>query len=763
MRVLTPLTRNADRVGPVWQAEYAPTPPTTQVLSVETEGPVTIALDPASCQSSATAALTAPALIYGTGDYGFQQKALALIKAAGGGAYWTLDSPTGGTDQSIGAHNATAAGGTTVGGHTATFPPILGAAPSCTDFDGVTNVMTTLYAAFVNGTVRSAFGWAYRDTSGTVDVIFAGDPASGQPSMRLDSGTNGVTSFVNSTNSTAWAGAWAPGNTVWGLWIWVFDEAGDTLALMVNGALVSSQAQVGAYSATPGNFKLAASGSGSANPFDGKMGHVGVVEGAITTTDGALLNRYAYQPALYAGGQSSATASITAPTAVPLQPASCTSSATAAITAPALIFGTGEYGFKQQAVALIAAAGGGLYWAQDAVTAAVDQSIGAHNGTAQGGLTVGGETTIVPPIAGLPASCTEYDGVGNWLSATYQPAVNGTTRSLGFWVYRDTSTTHDTIWSTSAANSPNLSLFQNNRNIVFNPNNATNTTWTNAQPALTGAWFFPVLVFDEAADQVSLYVGGVLQSTQTNASAWNTGGNMRLGTGTAGFNWADVKMGPHFIVEGGLTATDVALLNRYSYAPPLYAGGQSSATLALKAPTTIPLQAATCTSSATAAVKAPTQVPLQTAACQSSATLAVKVPTQVPLGPANALLTATLALRAATAIGLQPAAAVSVATLALRATTRIPLGAATGVCSTANLVISFFVAAPDTSIPLQAVELNALATGVLVLNDEGTGGVGPDPRGVVVLNLALGGSVLNDEETAGDVARARVGGSPEGV
>lgn len=200
------------------------------------------------------------------------------ILALGPSLYWALDAQTGATDLSGNGRNGTGTGDITIGGYS--DGPLAGT-DSATDFDGSDDRITSTYNPFQNGTVRTFMGWAWRDTSSSVDVLFAAD-VSGSVQIKLLSGVNTL-QFAASTTGTDWTGAW-PGNGQWVHWAIVFNEPADTAALYLNGALVSSQAKTDAYAASPGNLEVAAR-VGTTDPFNGKMAHVAVWERGLTADE----------------------------------------------------------------------------------------------------------------------------------------------------------------------------------------------------------------------------------------------------------------------------------------------------------------------------------------------------------------------------------------------------------------------------------------------------------------------------------------------
>lgn len=200
----------------------------------------------------------------------------ALILSDGGInllGYWTLGASGGLTDRSTGGHNGTAQGGVTIGGVAGPAADL-----TATDFDGTDDWIKTTFAPYVNGTIRTFEGWAYRDTNATIDVLVGGEVSGTGPFLRLVAGSNDVVFDMDSSggaSAATWTGAW-PGTAQWVHWMLVANETGDAAKLYINGALVSSQSPLDPYNASPGNFKIGAMGLTTGNPFDGKICHVAV-------------------------------------------------------------------------------------------------------------------------------------------------------------------------------------------------------------------------------------------------------------------------------------------------------------------------------------------------------------------------------------------------------------------------------------------------------------------------------------------------------
>jgi hypothetical protein len=214
----------------------------------------------------------------------FRSLLLDYIDTAGGGLYWALDDTDLATDLSGNGHDGTAS---TIGGHTATFPPIDGEDPSCTDLDGTDDFVYSSYNPFTNATTRTFMGWAYRDTN-DLDALMSSTSMTADPVLFIDNGVlAGDSTYMifrpdgSSGTQAVWATVW-PGTTQWVFWVLVFDEAGDSSELFINGVSKGTRSTTRAYAGTPGDVQFGARPIG--NSLDGKMAHVAVVEGGLTGT-----------------------------------------------------------------------------------------------------------------------------------------------------------------------------------------------------------------------------------------------------------------------------------------------------------------------------------------------------------------------------------------------------------------------------------------------------------------------------------------------
>lgn len=191
------------------------------------------------------------------------------------GVYWALNSTDGATDLSGHNRDGTGSGGITIGGHSATYPPIPGETDNtCTDFSGIGQYITASgYSPFVNGSRFTAVFWVYRDTlKATGDILVAG---SGVDNPRLVASAS-QTQVTWRPQDAGTLNRWADNMLPTGAWFLVgllFDEPSDSIRLDINGLQVSQQAQTFGY-ATPGDIILGSRGGVAADAaLDGKVGH----------------------------------------------------------------------------------------------------------------------------------------------------------------------------------------------------------------------------------------------------------------------------------------------------------------------------------------------------------------------------------------------------------------------------------------------------------------------------------------------------------
>jgi hypothetical protein len=218
--------------------------------------------------------------------------------------------------------------------------------------------------------------------------------------------------------------------------------------------------------------------------------------------------------------------------------------------------------FRSLLLDYIDAAGGGLYWPLDAVYGVTDQSGNGHDGTAVGP-TVGGHTATFAPIDGEDASCTDFDGTDDRITSVYGPYVNGTTRTILGWGYRDTSTVENCLFGSNGSGTrPYMRHQAGNQDIVFYSDDSASAAEFNTPAPWpgNGVWAFWALVFNETANQAELFVNGAsTNGVKTLAAAYPaTPGDFQVGAqhSSAVQEW-DGKISHVAVVEGALTAQQI--------------------------------------------------------------------------------------------------------------------------------------------------------------------------------------------------------------
>jgi hypothetical protein len=153
----------------------------------------------------------------------------------------------------------------------------------------------------------------------------------------------------------------------------------------------------------------------------------------------------------------------------------------------------------------------------------------------------------------------DLDGVDDYVSTTYNPFVNGTARSFEGWAKRDTTTTHDMVFSGAGLRAPTFYLPQGTTNAKFWPDAGvgSSVTWTGIP---TGEWFHWVVVFDEPNNTVELYINGVSKGSQTMTTPYSSStGNFAIGYNTVD-NPFDGSLDDVAVYNRALTSTEVGQL-----------------------------------------------------------------------------------------------------------------------------------------------------------------------------------------------------------
>jgi hypothetical protein len=172
-----------------------------------------------------------------------------------------------------------------------------------------------------------------------------------------------------------------------------------------------------------------------------------------------------------------------------------------------------------------------LFWTLGNVNGLDDRSGNGRNGTAVGGVTVGGQPD--GPTDFHDATATHFDGVDDLITSAYNPFVGTGGRTFVGFTRRDTSATNDLLFGSGAAATVDQArlFLPANENVRFEPNGSDGQViaWTNAWPG-NARWVWWALRFDQGADKVSLFIDGQLVSVQDCTEAWPAApGNFQVG------------------------------------------------------------------------------------------------------------------------------------------------------------------------------------------------------------------------------------------
>lgn len=194
--------------------------------------------------------------------------------------YYTLGPNGQAYDLSTHGNDGTADGGLVYG--TVVSSPVAGSVYSTAFDPGGPYRIHTDYAPFINGTIITMMGWAYRNDNLVTHTLMGSDNSTACQ-LRLNSNNNDVAWKSDQVGTpVTWSGAW-PGTGVWVHWAFVFNEPMNLGSLYINGALVSTATVPVPYD-NPGELKIGARGT-SANGFNGSMAHVSFFERRLSDTD----------------------------------------------------------------------------------------------------------------------------------------------------------------------------------------------------------------------------------------------------------------------------------------------------------------------------------------------------------------------------------------------------------------------------------------------------------------------------------------------
>jgi len=158
----------------------------------------------------------------------------------------------------------------------------------------------------------------------------------------------------------------------------------------------------------------------------------------------------------------------------------------------------------------------------------IDASGNGRNGTAVGGVTVGG---VAGPLMVGDEGATDFDGTDDRITTSYASSVASSNRTFMGWAYRDTSSSGDALIGTDGTSGPMIfRLASGSDDVVFFPASGASVTWTSAWPG-NGQWVHWALTYNDTTREAILYLNGVSVSSKTPATGFVgvTPGNFCIG------------------------------------------------------------------------------------------------------------------------------------------------------------------------------------------------------------------------------------------
>lgn len=209
-----------------------------------------------------------------------QDSSISKIQSLSPSLYWPLDE-TNGTfilDRSGNDRNGTYQNGVLLNQD----GPFDDPDSNSVEFDATNDFISSSYNVFLNGTIRTFMGWAYREDHLGDIVLFSGAGGPDDAIYLLIGGSYSAELWINGgefpeSETALWAAAF-PSPLQWEHWALVIDTSGATAELYVNGISKGVKSLGDSYSASAGNLQVGARSSGITDVFDGKMAHFAVFE-----------------------------------------------------------------------------------------------------------------------------------------------------------------------------------------------------------------------------------------------------------------------------------------------------------------------------------------------------------------------------------------------------------------------------------------------------------------------------------------------------
>jgi hypothetical protein len=163
-----------------------------------------------------------------------------------------------------------------------------------------------------------------------------------------------------------------------------------------------------------------------------------------------------------------------------------------------------------------------LLWTLGNVNGLQDRTGKGNDGTALGGVTIGGDAD--GPTDFVDATATVFDGTNDGIGSSYNPFAGTAPRTFVGWARWDLGGPAEyTLFGSSAgdADRPTLRVVVGNRNVVWLPSGADGQviSWT-AAAGPEDTWFMWALLADPGNNRATLYIDGAKISTQPMTDDW---------------------------------------------------------------------------------------------------------------------------------------------------------------------------------------------------------------------------------------------------
>lgn len=162
-------------------------------------------------------------------------------------------------------------------------------------------------------------------------------------------------------------------------------------------------------------------------------------------------------------------------------------------------------------------------------------------------------------------ACYDFDGIDDCITANYMPFASGANaRTFEAWVYRDTSSSTDTIIGSASATANNqfsIALSSGSDTLTVKLKQSGTTTSFTGTGISNGAWHHVVVVINTSNDSIKLYVNNVLKTPASIGASEDyasSPGNLVIGARGTSTDSFDGKIAEVAVYESALTADQVS-------------------------------------------------------------------------------------------------------------------------------------------------------------------------------------------------------------